>query len=63
MDLARRIKNLQQNEDKKDWHNSEKIYLECFLYSDIVEDNLLEKVNASISTTKRYYDEMDAKLK
>ena len=51
---------LPKNEDVKDWQDTEKIKLECFLYSDITEKNLIENVKASIIATERYYEEMDA---
>lgn len=52
---------LPRNKEVKDWQDTEKIHIESFLYSDIVDDNLLEKVNASIIATENYYDEMDKK--
>ena len=51
---------LPKNEDVKDWQDTEKIELECFLYSDITEENLIKNVKDSIIATERYYEEMDA---
>lgn len=52
---------LPRNKELKDWQDTETIHIDSFLYSDIVDDNLLEKVNASIIATESYYDEMDDK--
>ena len=52
---------LPKNNDIKDWQDTEKINLESYLYSDIVEEDLLQNVKASIIATEKYYEEMEAK--
>ena len=48
-----------RNKDIKDWQDETAIRLECFLYSDINDENLIPKIEVCIEETQNYYDEMD----
>ena len=52
-----------QKKELKDWQDEDSIRMEGILYTDIVEDGLLEKIETVIIETKKYYDEMDKKEK
>lgn len=47
--------------DAEDKKNFPSISIDSFLYSDIYEENLLERVKASIEATEKYYEELDKK--
>ena len=43
------------NDDKKEWEDRESIRIEDFLYSDILKDGLIEKINNNISNSQNLY--------
>lgn len=49
-----------RKEEIKEWQDDKALRIECFLYSDIVEEGLLEKIEGAIGVTEAYYKEMDA---